>query len=225
MNEGEEGKVGADFNSLQMVGWQDETVDDDLGIEDCTPMAENQIMRTFSKKQLGKLDETSFQRLSQLDYAPSPTILSPQSKKKVAVPVSENVYEETKDEVPQAIKPIMSSETDKKIATRRPNINVSRNAGVKLDSFRLRQNSSKQRIAINVNPNVLVMPIRDPKAGIPEYQTVKMTPVKPPTQLKLITQNVTGLTDSTPIFFHNSPSLLAPGDERSDLESLEGQEI
>ena len=41
MNEGEEGKVGADFNSLQMVGWQDETVDDDLGIEDCTPMAEN----------------------------------------------------------------------------------------------------------------------------------------------------------------------------------------
>ena len=85
------------------------------------------------------------------------------------MPVSENVYEETKDEVPQAIKPIMSSETDKKIATRRPNINVSRNAGVKLDSFRLRQNSSKQRIAINVNPNVLVMPIRDPKAGIPEY--------------------------------------------------------
>ena len=58
-----------------------ETIDDDLGIEDCTPMAESQIMRTFSKKKLGRLDETSFQQLSQLDYAPNPiTLISPQSK-------------------------------------------------------------------------------------------------------------------------------------------------
>ena len=38
----------------------DDAIDDDLGIEDCTPMAENQINRSFSKKQLGRLDETSF---------------------------------------------------------------------------------------------------------------------------------------------------------------------
>ena len=75
-------------------------------------------------------------------------------------------------------------------------------------------------------PNVIIMPIRDSKAGIPEYQTVKMTPIKPPPQLKLITQNVTGLTDSTPIFFHNSPDLITPDDARSDLESLnDGQQI
>ena len=38
----------------------DDVHDDDLGIDDCTPMAENQINRSFSKKQLGRLDETSF---------------------------------------------------------------------------------------------------------------------------------------------------------------------
>ena len=38
----------------------DDVHDDELGIEDCTPMAENQINRSFSKKQLGRLDETSF---------------------------------------------------------------------------------------------------------------------------------------------------------------------
>ena len=90
------------------------------------------------------------------------------------------------------------------------------------------QQSPAARNKLRIKPNVVIMPIRDPKAGIPEYQTVKMTPIKPPPQLKLITQNVTGLTDSTPIFFHNSPGLISPAeDARSDLESLtdDGREI
>ena len=164
---------------------------------------------------------------------------------------SENVQEETKDEVKLAIKPIMSSETDKKIATRRPYLiedsTQPTNQPIKLDSFTLDSNSNNnhnnspppttttmqhspaRNNKLRKKPNVIIMPIRDPKAGIPEYQTVKMTPIKTPPQLKLITQNVTGLTDSTPIFFHNSPSLISPAaeDARSDLESLndDGREM
>lgn len=108
-----------------------DVIDDDLEVEDCTPMAENQINRTFSTKKLGRLDETSYQRLSQLDYAPSPNPLSPPNKLKINIdvpinfaPVSENVQEESKDELPVAMKPVRSTGTEKKVATRRPKIDV-----------------------------------------------------------------------------------------------------
>lgn len=112
-----------------------DAIDDDLDVEDCTPMAENQINRTFSTKQFSGLDDRSSKHLIMLDFAPSPN-LSPMNmmiggkvKINVSVPVqalSENVQEESKDESPDAVNKLIrcTGGLEKKIASRRPTIDV-----------------------------------------------------------------------------------------------------
>jgi hypothetical protein len=119
-----------------------DAIDDDLDVEDCTPMAENQINRTFSTKQFSGLDDRSSKHLIMLDFAPSPN-LSPMNcinggkvKINVSVPVpvlfpvqaavSENVQEESKDESPDAVNKLIrcTGGIEKKIASRRPTIDI-----------------------------------------------------------------------------------------------------